>query len=60
MKKEEKEKKKKTRALHRVSPRTKSGSQSTLLRHTSGWLLPMRGIIRKKKYIEVTFNGTLM
>ena len=59
MKKEEK--KKITRALHRVSPRTMSGSQSTLLRNTSGWLLPMRSIIRKKKKnIEVKFNGTLM
>ena len=61
MKKEEREREKKiTRALHRVSPRTKSGSQSTLLWDTSGWLLPMRSIIRKKKNIEVTFNGTLM
>ena len=47
MKKEER--KKITRATHRVSPRTKSGSQSTLLLDTSGWLLPMRSIIRKKK-----------
>ena len=46
MKKEEKDI---TRALHRVSPRTMSGSQSTLLRNTSGWLLPMRVIIIKKK-----------
>ena len=43
------ERKKTSRALQRVSPRTMSGSQSTLLRNTSGWLLPMRSIIRKKK-----------
>ena len=44
-----KEEEKITRALHRVSPKNMSGSQSTLLRNTSGWLLPMRSIIRKKK-----------
>ena len=55
-----KKKKKITRALHRASPRAMSGSQSTLLRKTSGWLLPIRGIIRKKKNNEVTFNWTLM
>ena len=41
-----KEEKRITRALQRVSPRTKSRSQSTLLRNTSGWLLPMRSIIK--------------
>ena len=35
-----------------------SESQSTLLRNTSGWLLPMRSIMRKKN--EVTSNGTLI
>ena len=58
MKKEEKNI---TRALHRVSPRTMPESQSILLQNTSGWLLPMRVIIiKKKKKNEVTFNGTLM
>ena len=50
MKKVERKKKKKiTGALHRVSPRTMSESQSTFLRNTSGWLLPTHSIIRKKK-----------
>ena len=55
---EKQEKKKMTRALHRVSPKNMSRSHSTLSRNTSGWLLPMRSIIRMKK--KVTFNGTLM
>ena len=46
-----KEEKKIIRALHRVSPRTEAGSQSTLLRDTSIRLLPMGSIIRKKKKI---------
>ena len=49
MKKEES--KKITRALLRVSPRNMSESQSTLSRNTSGWPLPMRSIIRKKKKV---------
>ena len=46
--------------LHRVFPKNMPESQSTLLRNTSGWLLLMRSITRKKKNNEVTFNGTLM
>ena len=41
-----KEEKKITRALHRVSPRIMSESQSTFLPNNSGWLLPMRSITR--------------
>ena len=44
-----KEGKKISRALHRVSPRTMSESQSTLLRNTSCWLLLIRSITKNKK-----------
>ena len=45
-----KEEKKITRggALRRVSPRTMSKFQSTFLRNTSGWLLPMRQYYKEK------------
>ena len=57
MKKEERKEKKITRALHRVSPRTMSESQSTFLRNTSGWLLPTRSIIRKNVIIDGAEKG---
>ena len=56
-----KKEKKITIALHRISLRTMLESLSNLLRNTSGWLLPMRSIIKKKNgKNEVTFNGTLI
>ena len=41
-----KEEKKITRALHGVSPKTMSESQSTFLQSTSDWPLLMRSIMK--------------